>query len=106
MESETPILIPLKDQAKVKRVWASKAERDGQLIFIEVEVEEGVMQIWSAGKSDQGLLGHGGKTKESKAFLPVVYDHKAIQFKDISVYMDHAMAIDQNGELWTWGSNL
>lgn len=52
------------------------------------------MQIWSAGKNDQGLLGHGGKVKESKAFAPLKYDHKATQFKEISVYMDHAMAID------------
>ena len=80
MESETPLLIPIKDQKKVRRVWASKANMSQELIFIEVEIEEGVRQIWSAGKNEQGLLGHGGKVKESKTFAPLAYDHVAVNF--------------------------
>lgn len=49
-----------------------------ELIFIEIEIEEGVRQIWSAGKNEQGLLGHGGKVKESKTFAPLAYDHVAV----------------------------
>ena len=44
--------------------------------------------------------------KVSKLFKPVKYDTTNITFTDFSVHSDHAMAIDQNGVLYGWGSNL
>jgi alpha-tubulin suppressor-like RCC1 family protein len=106
MESEVPLVLPVKDDAKVLRAWASCATQNQELVIIEVELKDGGIQLWSAGRSEQGLLGQGGKTKETKVFAPLAYDHKNIKFVSISVYTDHAMAIDENGGLWSWGSNL
>jgi hypothetical protein len=79
----------------VKRVWASRAKGGEELIFIEVELDENTRQIWSRGKNEQGLLGQGGKVKESnKNFAPLSYDHTKVKFQDISCLHDHAMAID------------
>jgi alpha-tubulin suppressor-like RCC1 family protein len=106
MESEVPLVLPVKDDAKVLRAWASCATQNQELVIIEVELKDGGIQLWSAGRSEQGLLGQGGKTKETKVFAPLAYDHKTTKFVSVSVYTDHAMAIDERGGLWTWGSNL
>jgi len=54
----------------------------------------GEVQLYSAGKNDQGLLGQGGKIKEKKHFTPLAYDHTTTRFNQVSMYADHAMAID------------
>ena len=57
------------------------------------------------GRSDQGLLGQGGKIRESKAFKQVQMPD-GVYFDKISIMYDHALAIDCDGKLWAWGSNL
>ena len=65
------------------------------LAFINVLLENGEEQLWSAGKSDQGLLGQGNSIKLSKTFKPIKYDSTNIKFTDISMKFEHAVAIDQ-----------
>jgi alpha-tubulin suppressor-like RCC1 family protein len=43
--------------------------------------------------------------KKSIKFKPVAYDEKKTQFVEICVSNDCAIAIDQNGKLWGWGTN-
>lgn len=71
-----------------------------------MQLASGEEQLWSAGKNEQGLLGQGPLIKTSKVFKPLKYDHTIIKFVEISLHTDHAMAIDQNGNLYAWGSNL
>lgn len=38
-------------------------------------------------------------------FRPVKYNHTATKFVDVSTHSDHALAIDQEGNIWGWGCN-
>lgn len=105
LESEVPVQLPVPEDLFVTRCWAS-ASHDMQLALIECRNKAGELRLYSAGKNDQGLLGQGQRLKEKKHFAPLDYDHKTVQFKQVSVFNDHAMAIDQNGDVWAWGSNL
>jgi len=64
------------------------------MALIEVQLESGIKQLYSVGKNEQGLLGQGGKVKETKSFVKLDFDFTKTQFKDISLYADHAVAID------------
>jgi len=76
------------------------------MALIEVKTGSGQLQLYSVGKNEFGLLGQGGKIKETKHFTKLDFDFTKVQFQDISLYADHAVAIDQDGLLWAWGSNL
>ncbi|CDW84904.1 hect e3 ubiquitin [Stylonychia lemnae] len=99
------INIPLKEGAKVLKAYASMG-KNSPLAFLKVQLENGKIEFWSAGKNEQGLLGQGQQVKHSKLFKPLKFDQENIQFVEFSCYGDHAMAIDQNGQLWAWGCNL
>jgi len=51
------------------------------------------------------LLGQGEKTRESKTFKKIELPADVVIDK-ISIKYDHAMAQDEAGKLWAWGSNL
>lgn len=92
-EAAVPLHLPIENGALVKRVWASSI-KDQQLALIEVQLESGMRQLYSVGKNEQGLLGQGGKVKETKSFVKLDFDFTKTQFRDISLYADHAVAID------------
>jgi alpha-tubulin suppressor-like RCC1 family protein len=75
------------------------------MALVMVKTPSGEIQLWSVGKNESGTLGQGGKTKESKVFVKLAYDSSTITFTDVSLFDDHAMAIDLNGHLWAWGNN-
>ena len=62
------------------------------LVMVKTPSDE--IQLWSVGKNESGTLGQGGKVKESKVFAKLAYDSKAIIFTDVSLFDDHAIAID------------
>lgn len=93
LESETPIHIPMKDEAQVKRTWCSNAT-ELPCIIVEVVNKDGNLQLFSAGKNEQGLLGQGNKIKDTKLFAPLSYDCTKTTFKQVSLFADFAMAID------------
>lgn len=99
------IPIPLKDGVKVLKAYCSMSKKQ-PLAFIKVKLENGDVAIWSAGRNEQGLLGQGSLVKTSKVFKPLKYDSASIKFDELSVHSDHAMAVDQNRNLYAWGSNL
>lgn len=106
LESEVPIQLPLKEELHATRAWAGQQGNSQSLAIIEVKNADGDFQLFSAGANEQGLLGQGGKTKETKIFQAVNYDFKNVKFEQISLGFDHAVAIDAEGNLWAWGSNL
>jgi alpha-tubulin suppressor-like RCC1 family protein len=65
-----------------------------------VELEEsktGVKHIYSAGKSEKGMLGQGDKVKESREFKKIFYESDDLAFTTISVGSESVMAIDSAG---------
>ncbi|CAI2359604.1 unnamed protein product [Moneuplotes crassus] len=61
-------------------------------------------ELWSYGMSSTYLLGQGN-VHSSNTFSPLDYDKSSINFIDVSVYSDCAMAVTDDGRLFGWGSN-
>ena len=73
-------------------------------LFMFVEVE-GKTELWSAGYSGYGLLGQGGDKRESKKFEKLDYNKEEINFVQAKMKYYHAMALTDDGRLFSWGSN-
>ncbi len=56
--------------------------------------------------SSRGLLGQGPSTKESKRFKPMRFDFKSTNFVDVIMTHEHAFALDDKNQLFSWGSNV
>ena len=100
--------INLNEGWKAQRVWASYWRGECNCI-IEVNNENGT-EYYSIGETEFGMLGQGSnekgdKIKESKAFSKLEISDKDTKFKQISLGGSHALAIDQNDQLWAWGCN-
>ena len=65
----------------------------------------GVNELWSGGYNAKGGLGSGENVTTKSAFGRMAYDATNITFVDVSIYMDHAAAITDKGELYQWGCN-
>lgn len=75
LDSDVPVQLPIKDDMSVTRTWCSNSSQQPCAI-IEVVNPDGDKQLWSVGKNEQGLLGQGGKIKETKIFNPLAYNCK------------------------------
>ena len=87
------------DGIKVKKVSATTNADTVHIID-----EEG--NLWGWGKNDYGQLGDGNK---SNNYLDVTSAKKivdGIKFKEICDCRYNAMAIDIDGNLWSWGRNF
>jgi len=105
-KTKEPIQVKLPSGKTCKRVWASN-HPDGPCAFVELEdTKTGVKHIYSAGKSSLGLLGQGDKVKESKEFKKIYYQSESVQYVDLSVGTNAAMAVDADGKIWGWGMNV
>merc|ERR1712008_7018 len=62
---------------------------------------------WLWGKNDRGQLGHGLDVKASSVPRPLQTpaDASPIKFAKISLGGFHSAAVDNNGQLFTWGDN-
>jgi len=90
---------------KAKRVWAGQGS-DHPVAFLELEEEAtGVKKIFSAGKSEKGLLAQGERIHESSQFKEIKYPQQKVVYESISFSNESAMAIDTDGQLWGWGYN-
>lgn len=86
------------DGIKVKKV--SAATNDDTVHIID---EDG--NLWGWGKNDYGQLGDGNK---SNNYLDVTYAKRIandIKFKEIYDARYYTLAIDKDGNLWSWGRN-
>ena len=66
---------------------------------------DGNKEIWSAGNNTKGALGSGEGVNLKSAFGRMSYDSSAIKFVDMDIYLDHAAAVTESGELYQWGFN-
>ncbi|CAI2362161.1 unnamed protein product [Moneuplotes crassus] len=64
-------------------------------------------ELWSLCTEDpvSAVAGRGTQTKDEPGFFPLQYD-RDINFVDVSVYSDWALAITDKGKLYGWGSNF
>lgn len=92
-----------------RRAWVGKASAS-PCAFVELEDEStGKKCIYSAGRSEYGLLGQGSvegtEVKESREFKKLALESEDVQFDSLSVSNSAVMAIDSKGQLWGWGHN-
>lgn len=88
-----------------RRAWAGKAAAS-PCAFVELEdAETKEKSIYSAGRSEKGLLGQGVNIKESREFKQIAYESKDLSFVSLSACQESVMAIDSQGQLWGWGHN-
>jgi alpha-tubulin suppressor-like RCC1 family protein len=107
IDSEVCVTLPITSKEGplfVMKAWASQVKEE-QMALVQCKTASGEIQLWSIGKNESGTLGLGGKVKETKVFTKLDYDSSALTFNEVSLFDDHAMAIDQNGLLWAWGNN-
>ncbi|CAI2387911.1 unnamed protein product [Moneuplotes crassus] len=77
---------------------------DSKCFCIMLVKKDGRNELWSYGISSTHLLGQGN-VNSSNTFSPLDYDKSSINFIDVSVYSDCAMAVTDDGRLFGWGSN-
>lgn len=59
--------------------------------------------VWAWGQNDSGQLGNGGTANSP---VPVQVSFPAgVQLVSIAAGLAHSMALDSNGNLWSWGNN-
>lgn len=79
--SETPIQVKKPKEMLAKRCWANKFS-DSHVAFVEFEDQETKKKyIYSAGFSENGLLGQGDKIKESREFKKINYLNENIEYE-------------------------
>lgn len=100
-----PLNVPMPAGLTAVKVWTPQVPTEQEVAIVMCKNETGESQLWSFGTSNEGLLGQGTKVKESKQLGKLDYDSSKTTFVDVSIYNNHAMAIDQDGNLWSWGSN-
>jgi alpha-tubulin suppressor-like RCC1 family protein len=59
-------------------------------------------RVWSWGENRVGQLGNGSEVDTIK---PQTIDHFALPIKEVSVGAFHSLALDEDGFVWSWGSN-
>ena len=78
-------------------MWATK-DSDHPVAFLELEDEaSGIRKIFSAGKSEKGLLAQGDKVHESREFKEIKYPQQKVVFESLSFTNESAMALDTDG---------
>lgn len=100
LASKDPVELKLPQGTQCRRVWAPAGpDSEGSACaFVELEESKtGNKHIYSAGKSEKGLLGQGDKAKESKEFKKISYESDDLIFTALSVGKESAMAIDSAG---------
>jgi len=60
--------------------------------------------VWAWGGNDYGQLGNGSTAVKSAT--PVIVDRRTQNATQIVAGLLHAFAVDPDGSLWAWGSNL
>lgn len=62
-------------------------------------------ELWSWGDDDEGQLGNGPGGEPKNAPTRVMLAGDAPRFTRISAGGSHSLAIDRDGQLWSWGSS-
>lgn len=58
--------------------------------------------LWGWGTNNSGQLGNETVANSTSTPVPIKFGTK---FKTVSIYYSHTLAIDESGNLWSWGSN-
>ena len=61
--------------------------------------------LWAIGLNNYGQLGDGTKTNINTLKQITDYTIDGIKFSRIAKGKSHSSAIDENGNIWTWGAN-
>jgi alpha-tubulin suppressor-like RCC1 family protein len=98
--SKDPIELKLPQGTLCRRAWAPGGPDSESSACAFVELEEcktGKKHIYSAGKSEKGMLGQGDRVKESREFNKIFYESDDLVYTTLSVGNESAMAIDSAG---------
>jgi len=61
--------------------------------------------VWTWGKGDDGQLGHSSTDNELSP-KKIVNDHMTTPISMIACRGPHVLALDTNGNVWSWGANV
>lgn len=86
-------LIQIKRGTKFKKVAA------GELHSLAID-EDG--NLWAWGRNYEGQLGNGTVTNSTTPIQ--ITNSKGTKFKEVAAHTYHNLAIDEEGNLWVWGS--
>ena len=78
---------------------------DGADPLIMIVKNNDKTELWSKGRSSEGMLGQGNDKTESREFAPLDYDKENITFTKVQLFFNIALAVTDKGELYGWGYN-
>lgn len=84
--------------------YCSNNYRSNSVAIMLVKNKE-KMELWSCGRSRDGLLGQGKGNTETRDFKPMTYDKENIQFVRADFKYNFGYALTDKGELYSWGDN-
>lgn len=100
LSTKEPVQLKLPPGTLCRRVWAPHGPDGDSSACAFAELEDsgtGKKHIYSAGKSERGMLGQGDKAKESREFKKIAYESEDLVFTSLSVGQESMMAIDSTG---------
>lgn len=86
--------IQIKDLKKVKEIY--------QAGFHSLAIKEDGT-LWGWGSNTDGQIGNG--SQDNKYYVPVTQVSNISNIIEVSGGIYHSVAIDENGNVWTWGNN-
>jgi alpha-tubulin suppressor-like RCC1 family protein len=81
--SADPVELKLPKDMLARRVWApgTVADSENAVVYLELEdLTTKKKQIYSAGKSEKGMLGQGDKVKTCSEFTKIYYESDEIEY--------------------------
>ena len=92
--SMVPLMVPMPEDVKFTQVSA------GQQFSMALDSQG---RVWTWGNADFGKLGRRPDAANPANRPGMVPMPTGVTFTSISAGQKHAVALDQNGEIWTWG---
>ncbi|TBL73339.1 S-layer homology domain-containing protein [Paenibacillus thalictri] len=91
-------------EAKFQAISAGSAYGTGPFLGLAIDTNG---NIWSWGGNDQGQLGDGGISGSlwAPAKVAITDNGNPVTFVHVSGGLKHVLALDDTGNMWTWGLN-
>lgn len=90
--------VPVKQSSGMKRIYRASL---GAYHNVAVDVEG---KVWTWGSNNNGQLGNNS-TAQSDVPVCVIFPADTAPIQDVVAGMYHTLALDEEGEIWAWGSN-
>ena len=97
------LLLPFEQKAGAYGIVNHEQVTDAGKSHFVVLKDDG--SVWTWGDHTYGQLGFQGSTTKNPRPVQLANGNRLLQVQAISAGGDHTVALDVNGEVWTWGRN-